>query len=332
MPDAWAVETHNLRREFDGVVAVADVNLRLRPGEIFGLIGPDGAGKTTLIRLLATVLPPTAGEARVLGYDVRREAERIRGAIGYMPQQFSLYGDLSVWENLNFFADVYGVRGAVRRERLAQLLAFTRLERFRDRRARYLSGGMQKKLALACALIHRPRLLLLDEPSTGVDPVSRREFWELLADLLAEGVTILVSTPYMDKAERCARVALMYEGRILVQDTPEAIIGRLPGRLVEVHLLPEADGRLPVRRARNAVAALEGVVDVQIHGDRLRIITPDPEALQPRLRHALRAAQVPFNAVAPARPHLEEAFLYLLRSHTSPADGRPEGDRPGETP
>ncbi len=309
----WAIETYELTRVFDTVEAVREVTLQIAPGQIFGLIGPDGAGKTTLIRMLATVLPPSRGDARVLGWDVRRDAERIREQIGYMPQQFSLYGDLSVWENLNFFADVHGVRGRARRERLERLLRFARLDRFRDRRARHLSGGMQKKLALACALVHRPRLLLLDEPSTGVDPVSRREFWDLLADLLGEGVTILVSTPYMDEAERCAQVALMYEGRILVQDTPEAIIGRLPGRLVEVHLQPATDGRLPVRRARQALSAVTAALDVQVHGDRLRLLVPDPPSVIPAVRTALEQAQVPFATVFEARPHLEEAFIFLLK-------------------
>ncbi len=312
----YTIETERLTRTFEHVTAVDAVDFHVEAGEIFGLIGPDGAGKTTLIRMLATVIPPTAGRARVLGHDITREAEAIRGQIGYMPQRFSLYGDLSVWENLNFFADVHGVRGAERRERLERLLAFARLEPFRDRRARHLSGGMQKKLALACALVHRPRLLLLDEPTTGVDPVSRREFWDLLADLLAEGVTIVVSTPYMDEAERCARVGLMYEGRLLVQDTPDAIVAQVPGQLVEIHLLPDHDGRLPVRRARERVAQVEGVIEVQTHGGQLRVFVPDAAALIPRLQDALTAAKIPFNAIRPGKPHLEEAFIHVLREIT----------------
>ena len=309
----WTIETNQLSRTFDHVIAVQAVDLCVEAGEIFGLIGPDGAGKTTLIRMLATVIPPTSGNARVLGYDILREAEAIRGQIGYMPQRFSLYGDLSVWENLNFFADVHGVRGEERKQRLERLLSFARLEPFRDRRARHLSGGMQKKLALACALVHRPRLLLLDEPTTGVDPVSRREFWDLLADLLAEGVTIFVSTPYMDEAERCARVGLMYEGRLLIQDTPDAIIAQVPGQLVEIHLLPDTDGRLPVRRARAAIAKVEGVIEVQSHGDQLRTFVPDATAFIPRLRAALTSAHIPFNTIRPGKPHLEEAFIHLLK-------------------
>lgn len=311
--DEFAVETEALSRRFGRVTAVDGVDLQVHPGEIFGLIGPDGAGKTTLIRMLATVLLPTSGRARVLGHDIVREPEAIRQHIGYMPQRFSLYGDLSVWENLNFFADAHGVHGAERRQRLHRLLAFSRLERFRNRRARHLSGGMQKKLALACALTHRPRLLLLDEPTTGVDPVSRREFWDILADLLADGVTIIVSTPYMDEAERCTRVGLMYGGKLLVQDTPDAIVARVPGELVEIHLLPGEDGRLPVRRARDVIARVDGVLEVQTHGDQLRAFVPDAAALIPHLQDALTAAHVPFNAVRPGKPHLEEAFIHLLR-------------------
>lgn len=311
-----AIETEQLTRTFEHVTAVDGVSLRVETGEIFGLIGPDGAGKTTLLRLLATVILPTAGRARVLGHDIVREAEPIRRQIGYMPQRFSLYGDLTVWENLNFFADVHGLRGRERRERLQRLLAFSRLEPFRDRRARHLSGGMQKKLALACALAHHPRLLLLDEPTTGVDPVSRREFWDILADLLAEGVTIVVSTPYMDEAERCTRVGLMYEGRILVEDTPDAIVGRVPGHLVEIHLRPGPDGRLPVRRARETAAAVQGVIEVQTHGDQLRVFVPETTTFIHRLQEALTAANVPFNDIRQGKPHLEEAFIHVLREVT----------------
>ncbi len=318
----YAIESDKLTKRFEHVTAVDGVDLAVGYGEIFGLIGPDGAGKTTLIRLLATVIPPTAGTARVLGYDITRDQESIRADVGYMPQRFSLYGDLSVWENLNFFADVHGVRGKEREERLKRLLAFARLERFRDRRARYLSGGMQKKLALACALVHHPRLLLLDEPTTGVDPVSRREFWDILAELLAQGVTILVSTPYMDEAERCTRVGLMYQGNILVQDTPEAIIARVPGHLLEIHILPGEDGRLPMRRARDIVAQVEGVSHVQAHGDQLRAFVDQPDAILPRLRRALDQGGIPYNAIQPGRPHLEDAFIHMMSNNKKVISGR----------
>ncbi len=310
---APAIESHQLHKRFDHVVAVNNVDLLIEHGEIFGLIGPDGAGKTTLIRILATVIPATAGTARVLGLDVHRDADTIRAQVGYMPQRFSLYGDLSVWENLNFFADVHGVQGSERQQRLERLLEFTRLAEFRNRRARHLSGGMQKKLALACALIHQPRVLFLDEPTTGVDPVSRREFWSLLADLLADGVTILVSTPYMDEAERCSRVGLMYEGRLLAVDTPDALIARVPGRVVDIFLRPDADGRLPIRQARGLVQRLPGIIAVQTYGDQLRIFVHEPEQMIPQIRAALAEAHIPFGEITPGHPQLEDAFIHLLR-------------------
>ncbi len=315
-----AIESHQLYKRFDHVVAVNNVDLLIEHGEIFGLIGPDGAGKTTLIRILATVIPATAGTARVLGLDLHRDADTIRAQVGYMPQRFSLYGDLSVWENLNFFADVHGVQGSARHQRLERLLEFTRLAEFRNRRARHLSGGMQKKLALACALIHQPRVLFLDEPTTGVDPVSRREFWSLLADLLADGVTILVSTPYMDEAERCSRVGLMYEGQLLAVDTPDALIARVPGYVVDVFLRPDVDGRLPVRQARRLVQRLPGIIAVQTYGDQLRIFVHEPEQMIPQIRAALAEARVPFGEITPGHPHLEDAFIHLLREVLPQAD------------
>lgn len=310
----WAIRTEGLRKEFGHVVAVERLDLEVARGQIFGLIGPDGAGKTTTLRLLATVIPPSGGEARVLGRDVRREAEALRALVGYMPQRFSLYGDLSVWENLNFFADVYGVRGRQRRERIERLLAFARLEPFRNRRACHLSGGMQKKLALACALVHRPQVLLLDEPTTGVDPISRREFWNILADLLVEGVTIVVSTPYMDEAERCSRVGLMYGGCLMVCDAPEQIVGMVPGELIEVHLLPRPGGRLPVRAGRECLTSLAGVLEVQTYGDLLHAFVKDARRMVPTVEGALREAGVPFDHVRVGRPRLEEAFIHLLRA------------------
>jgi ABC-2 type transport system ATP-binding protein len=191
----YAIEAEGLTRSFDALVAVDRLTLTVRRPEIFGLVGPDGAGKTTVLRMLAGILSPTSGQARVLGYEVVREVEQIKARIGYMPQRFSLYADLTVRENLSFFAEVYGVPRGEREERMRQLLSFAQLSEFQRRRAELLSGGMKQKLALACTLIHRPQLLLLDEPTTGVDPVARREFWSILYRLLSQGVTILVSTP-----------------------------------------------------------------------------------------------------------------------------------------
>lgn len=215
------ITTSGLTKNFKTLAAVSDLNLEVFSGEIFGLVGPDGAGKTTTLRMLSTAMEPSGGKALVLGMDVYKEEEKIRDKIGYMPQRFSLYRDLSVDENINFFADIYRVPKIEREEKKKRLLEFTKLGAFKNRRAANLSGGMQKKLALACNLIHTPRLIFLDEPTTGVDPISRREFWRILYGL--PQVTIFVSTPYMDEAERCSRIGMMREGKLLICDTPPAI-------------------------------------------------------------------------------------------------------------
>lgn len=299
------IETIGLTRRFGKVAAVDGLDLSVAAGEIFGLIGPDGAGKTTTLRLLAAVMLPSAGEARILGFDTRRQAEHIRREIGYMPQKFSLYGDLTVAENLGFFADVFGVRGAERRRRVDELLGFARLTEFTKRRAAALSGGMQKKLALACTLIHAPRVIFLDEPTTGVDPISRREFWDILAGLHVQGVTLFVSTPYMDEAERCSRVGLMYEGRIVECDTPDALRQRVPGQLLAVWA---AD----VPAARRIVRDLPGVLEVQTYGDVLHVFVAQAAEAAPRLRAALAAAGVPITEIKQTAPRVEEAFISLI--------------------
>lgn len=217
----YAIETINLTKKFGDLAAVSNLNLRVAQGEIFGLVGPDGAGKTTTFRLLSTALEQTEGEAKIIGLDVRKDEEKIREKIGYMPQRFSLYEDLTVMENLDFFADLYGIKKELKEKRKRELLEFTKLGPFQNRYARHLSGGMQKKLALACCLIFTPEILFLDEPTTGVDPVSRQDFWKILQNL--PYLTILIATPYMDEAERCDRIALMREGRVLVCDSPLAI-------------------------------------------------------------------------------------------------------------
>lgn len=234
----FAVEAENLTKKFQDLTAVSGLNLKIRPGEIFGLVGPDGAGKTTTLRMLSTAMEQTSGDARVLGLDILKDEEKIRDRIGYMPQRFSLYGDLTVDENIEFFADLYDIPKDFRIRRKAELLKFTNLAHFTRRRGRNLSGGMQKKLALACNLIHTPELIFLDEPTTGVDPVSRREFWRMLYGL--SGVTILVTTPYMDEAERCSRVALIREGKLLICDTPSEIKRQTEARTLEeafVHIV-----------------------------------------------------------------------------------------------
>jgi len=304
---SWhVIETENLTRAFKNVVAVDGLNLSVQRGEIFGLVGPDGAGKTTTIRLLVAIMDPTDGQARVFGYDTVRQPEPIKRRIGYMAQRFNLYRDLSVLENLNFFADVFEVRGKVRQERIERLLRFARLTEFRDRRAAHLSGGMQKKLALACTLIHTPEIIFLDEPTTGVDPVSRREFWDILTDLHLQGVTLLVSTPYMDEAERCSRVGLMYQGRMIVCDTPERVKAMTEGELIA--LWPS-----DVRRAREVLAGLDGVLEMQTFGDQLRIFVRDADQVMAQARAALAAQDIEMLDVRRTRPRMEEAFISLIR-------------------
>ncbi len=217
------IETQDLTRRFGNLTAVDHLNLAISAGEIFGLVGPDGAGKTTTLRMLCGLVNPSEGTATVAGHDVVREPQAVKDQIGYMAQKFGLYLDLSVQENMNFYADLFGIIGAERTELSAQLLHMTRMDPFRDRQARQLSGGMKQKLALMCTLLHRPQILFLDEPTNGVDPVSRRDFWAILYQLLKDGITILMTTAYLDEAERCNRVGLMHRGKLIRCDAPEAL-------------------------------------------------------------------------------------------------------------
>ncbi|NIM96209.1 MAG: ATP-binding cassette domain-containing protein [Anaerolineales bacterium] len=300
------VETNRLTRDFKHIRAVDGLNLIIHQGEVFGLVGPDGAGKTTTLRLLAGLLNITDGSVIVAGYDLSEDSESIKSIIGYMAQQFSLYGELSVIENLNFFAELFDVRGDVREERIKRLLTFARLEEFQDRRASRLSGGMQKKLALACTLINEPDILLLDEPTTGVDPVSRREFWDILTELHLAGTTIVVSTPYMDEAERCTRVGLMYGGQLVVCDDPRHIRSMVEGDLIEI--LPD-DWRL----ARQVLEAAPGVLEVQTYGENLRVFVDSAEERIPQLEKVLDHNGVSHRGLRQTSSSMEEAFISLTR-------------------
>jgi ABC-2 type transport system ATP-binding protein len=303
------IETRGLTKQFKKVVAVDGLNLSVRKGEIFGLLGPDGAGKTTTIRMLCAIMDPSEGSARVAGFDTVKEPEEIKKRIGYMAQQFSLYGDLTVLENLTFFADIFEVGRKERQERIDRLLEFARLTQFKGRRAAHLSGGMQKKLALACTLIHQPEIIFLDEPTTGVDPVSRREFWDILTELHIGGVTLFVSTPYMDEAERCSRVSLMFDGSVIVCDTPERIKGLVEGQLLE--LRPEK-----LREAARVIADLPGVLEVQTYGDLLHVFVDDATKRASDIEGALGEAGITAEGVRQTRPRMEEAFISLIRKRS----------------
>ena len=312
---APAVEARKLTKVFGALTAVDGLTLSVAPGEIFGLVGPDGAGKTTTMRLLTGVMAATSGTARVLEVDVTRDPEAIRRRIGYVPQSSSLYADLSVLENLQFHADLFSVPRAERNRQAAELLSFSRLEPFAKRLAKNLSGGMRQKLALCCALIHQPEVLFLDEPTIGVDPVSRRDFWLLIYQLLQQGLTLMVSTPYLDEAERCHRVGLMDNGRLIACDTPSALRGLLPGTLLELRgLAPEA--ALPL------LSPLPEVREATVFGDALHLIVADAEGGPPRIREALRAHGFPDPSLRVIPPGLEDVFVTLLREKQPPAAGR----------
>jgi drug efflux transport system ATP-binding protein len=259
-----AIKTYNLTKSFGDTVAVNALNLDIRKGELYGLVGPDGAGKTTTMRLLTAIMDPTSGDAWVTGHSVLTGGERIKEKIGYMSQRFGLYEDLTVMENILFYADLYEVPEGERPLKTGRLLGFSNLAPFKDRLAGDLSGGMKQKLGLACALVHTPEVLFLDEPTNGVDPVSRRDFWKILYDLLKEGVTVFVSTSYLDEAERCTRIGLMYKGGIIVEDEPMNVRKSLGWPMIEVWS-DDARGAIgPVRR-------MEGVHSVSLYGDRLHI-------------------------------------------------------------
>ncbi len=294
-----------LTRVFKKTVALRDLELCVEAGEIFGLVGPDGAGKTTALRLMAAVMAPTAGRVTIAGQDSLKQAEFVRAHVGYMPQRFSLYADLSVQENLDFYADIFGVHGVERHRRFEQVLNFARMTPFIDRRAGALSGGMQKKLALACTLIHRPDVLLLDEPTTGVDPVSRREFWDILTNLHLQGTTIVVSTPYMDEAERCNRIGLLFKGALIACDTPKAIKAMVRGQVLELH--PDR-----LEEARAVLGSQPDVLEVQVYGNLLHVFVEDAAISLPRLQEALESAGVKMNSKRVIHPRMEEAFISLI--------------------
>ncbi len=301
------LESRNLVRAFGSVRAVDGLDLEVRPGEMVGLVGPDGAGKTTTMRLLCGALQPTSGTMRVAGYQVPQQVEKAREDIGYLAQRFSLYGDLTVQENLEFFGEVFDMTSQERKQRSQELLRFAGLEEFANRRAAALSGGMQKKLGLASALVHHPKVLLLDEPTGGVDPVARQEFWHLLIGLLRDGSAVLVSTPYMDEAMRFNRVIFMDHGKALVSGAPRDLIARLNGRILEL----AADPQLT---ARDVAAQDPEVEDVHSFGGYLHPRVRAPEGPSQRLPGRLKQAGVKVTHLIPVAPTLEDVFIQLIET------------------
>lgn len=304
-----AVQLESVGKSFGTLEALRGIDLFVHSGEMFALVGPDGAGKTTLLRILAAVLSHDTGRVEVLGHVLPGKTRELKRRIGYLSQGFSLYGDLSVDENIAFFAEIYGVTAFERRR--DELLEFTRLIPFRNRPAGALSGGMKKKLALACALVHRPELILLDEPTTGVDPVSRRDFWVILGELLHEGLTIVFATPYLDEAERCDRVGLLSGGRFLITGSPEEIIRHVPGRIYEV----------VTTRSRHAQAVVleEGLphlLEVQTQGDKLHLRfdtdTDTDTDVEEDIRELFSRTDVPVRSVRERSPTLENLFISLI--------------------
>jgi ABC-2 type transport system ATP-binding protein len=300
-----AILTRGLSRSFGGNYAVRDFTVSVPGGELFGLVGPDGAGKSTVMRLLTSILDPTAGEAFVAGFSTVREAADVKRSIGYVSQRFGLYPDLAVAENIDFYADLYGVGKAFRKIRGEELLEFTRMSAFKKRRAGALSGGMKQKLGLMCALIHTPKVLLLDEPTNGVDPVSRREFWRILNRLLGEGVTVFVSTAYLDEAERCNRVGLLYKGALIACDSPEEVKKRMRGALVEIRSANP-------RRAAEILKSAYGPDSVALFGDRVHLKGESPEAAESAARKALSDAGVVDAEIRAIPPTLEDIFIFTL--------------------
>ena len=297
-----AIVAEGLTKSFPGVHAVDHLSLDVRSGEIFGLVGPDGAGKTTTLRMLAGIMPPDEGTARVAGFDVVHDPEGAKHHLSYMPQRFGLYEDLTVDENIRFYADLFGVRRTERRERSTQLLQAAGMKEFRKRLAGNLSGGMKQKLGLVCALIHRPTVILLDEPTTGVDPVSRRDFWRILYELVSQGVTILTSTAYLDEAERCHRVALLHQGKLLFCDTPANLKAKLGKGVLSITSAEP-------RRLRGQLEHTVGISSLVVTGDGLHVVVDDAARRIPEFETQLKIALIPFDVIQQVSPTIEDLFV-----------------------
>lgn len=309
------LEARGLTKSFGAVTALSAVSLSAGAGSITGLIGPDGAGKSTVLRILATVLSPDAGTATLLGHDLKTGRDELRRLIGYMPQRFSLYDDLSVAENIRFFADIFGLGKKDREARTVELLAFSRLERFTGRRARALSGGMKQKLALACALVHRPSFLILDEPTVGVDPVSRQDFWDILRRLRSEGMPIVVSTAYMDEAAWCDELFLLHEGRVLSQGSPAAVSAALPGRYFEIGSagsVPRIAADVPLPAGLDLLYPAAGALRCMTRSETL-----DHDSVLRLVKELIPAA----SSIRPVTPDIRDVFFSLLSKNAQGGNG-----------
>jgi ABC-2 type transport system ATP-binding protein len=300
-----AIKTQNLTKSFEAHMAVDGVTFTVARGEIFGLVGPDGAGKTTTMRLLTAIMEPSAGDAWIYGMHIVNDAESIKEKIGYMSQRFGLYPDLTVLENIHFYADIYGVARKGRLEKIDKLLSFSNLTPFKKRLAGNLSGGMKQKLGLACALIHTPDVLFLDEPTNGVDPASRRDFWRILYQLLKEKVTIFVSTAYLDEAERCNRLGLIHRGKLIAVGTPEEVKTLMQGFIFEVRTTA-------ARKAEKLLQKNLKSGSVGLFGDRIHVVTHKPEIMAQELNDILFQARIDVKDIRPVEPSLEDVFVSVL--------------------
>ena len=305
-----AITVEGISKRYPGQkdkLALNKISFNVPQGSLYGIIGPDGAGKTTLLRILSSVMLQSSGKASVLGFDTRRKAEEIRKLIGYMPQEFSQYPDLNLIENLNFFANIQGVSKSQKQERIEKMLTLTNLSSFRQRAAGNLSGGMKKKLALSCAMVHNPRVLILDEPTTGVDPVSRAEFWSLLSTIVKDGVTVLISTPYMDEAERCSMVGILYDGQILKEGTPEALTDLLPYNIIEVKAKPR-------KQMREVVSQTKDILSWNPVGDRLRLSVPPAKerSISRELEYSFKKQKLDLHILRSARKTMEDVFVTVV--------------------
>lgn len=296
------IEIKGLTKSYGELIAVNNLSLKVKEGEMFGLVGPDGAGKTTTIKILCGLLNPDDGQVNLLGKSILTNRKEIQNNIGYLSQKFSLYGDLTVDENIEFFAQIHNVRNF--HSRRDELLDFTRLTPFRNRLADQLSGGMKQKLALACSLIHKPKILFLDDPTTGVDPVSRRDFWKILSSLIKEGITILMTTPYLDEAERCNRVALMHKGKIISLDTPERIKYSVGKKSIEIITSD-------IKLSYKILKAMEGF-EIQIFGDRINLIAESTEEIIKKVKQILSSNGIELISYRVVNLSLENVFIHLI--------------------